>query len=217
MSNDRAPEQSPAPRRAELVQFLTAGFVDEFGHELDPTRIGQCVADSIEVLEARSATPESLPPLAVQLARDRLRALARNTQSDSDKPAVLFLCVHNSGRSQMAAGWLRHLGEGRVEVFSGGSDPGTETNANAVAVMAEVGIDISEQHPKPWTDEIARAADVVVTMGCGDVCPVYPGTRYEDWELTDPAGQSIEVVRRVRDEIRERVVALIAGLEPTPA
>jgi arsenate reductase len=127
------------------------------------------------------------------------------------KAAVLFLCVHNAGRSQMAAGWLRHLAGDRVRVYSGGSDPGTDTNPAAIAAMAEVGVDISRFRPQPWTDDIVRAVDVVVTMGCGDVCPVYPGKRYEDWELTDPAGQPIEVVRGVRDEIRARVETLIAG------
>jgi arsenate reductase (thioredoxin) len=127
-------------------------------------------------------------------------------------PAVLFLCVHNAGRSQMAAAWLRHLAGDRVEVFSGGSNPGLEINPMATAAMAEVGIDISSEHPQPWTDEMARTADVIVTMGCGDVCPVYPGKRYEDWELTDPAGQPLDVVRRVRDDIRGRVEALIVSL-----
>jgi arsenate reductase len=128
-------------------------------------------------------------------------------------PAVLFVCVHNAGRSQMAAGWLRYLAGDRVAVYSGGSDPGTETNPTAVEAMAEVGIDISTLQPQPWTDEGVRTADVVVTMGCGDVCPVYPGKRYEDWELTDPAGQSIDMVRDVRDEIRARVETLVASLD----
>jgi protein-tyrosine-phosphatase len=113
----------------------------------------------------------------------------------------------------MAAGWLRHLAGDAVEVFSGGSDPGFETNATAIEAMAEVGIDISSEYPKPWTDEIARAADVIVTMGCGDACPVYPGKRYEDWDLLDPSGQSIEVARTVRDDIGDRVRCLIASLE----
>jgi protein-tyrosine-phosphatase len=130
------------------------------------------------------------------------------------RPSVLFLCVHNAGRSQMAAGWLRHLAGDTVDVFSGGSDPGVEVNAAAVEAMAEVGIDIAREFPKPWTDEIARAADVIVTMGCGDACPVVPGKRYEDWALTDPAGQSLEVVREVRDDIRTRVERLVAELVP---
>ncbi len=128
------------------------------------------------------------------------------------RPAVLFLCVHNAGRSQMAAGWLRHLAGGRVEVYSGGSEPADQVNPAAVTAMAEVGVDIGGQQPQRWTDEHARTADVVITMGCGDVCPVYPGKRYEDWELTDPAGQSVEFVRTVRDEIRDRVEQLIDSL-----
>jgi arsenate reductase len=115
----------------------------------------------------------------------------------------------------MAAGWLRHLAGDRVAVYSGGSDPGSETNPTAIAAMAEVGIDIAGFHPQPWTDDMVRTVDVVVTMGCGDVCPIYPGKRYEDWELTDPAGQPVEVVRGVRDEIRTRVETLIADLVPT--
>ena len=128
-------------------------------------------------------------------------------------PAVLFLCVHNAGRSQMAAGWLRHLARGRVTVYSGGSEPASEINPAAIAAMAEVGIDITEEFPKPWTDEVVRTADVVVTMGCGDACPFYPGKRYEDWELADPAGQDVAAVRPIRDEIRARVEALLGSLE----
>jgi protein-tyrosine-phosphatase len=127
-------------------------------------------------------------------------------------PAVLFLCVHNAGRSQMAAGWLRHLGQGQVGVYSAGSNPGSDTNPAAIAAMAEVGIDISTYQPQRWTDDMVKAADVVVTMGCGDTCPVYPGIRYEDWALTDPANQSLDIVREVRDEIRTRVQELIMSL-----
>jgi protein-tyrosine-phosphatase len=129
------------------------------------------------------------------------------------KPAVLFMCVHNAGRSQMAAGWLRHLAAGGVDVYSGGSEPGTDLNPMAVQAMAEVGIDITNEFPKPWTDEVVRAADVVVSMGCGDTCPFYPGKRYEDWELTDPAGQPIELVREVRDDIGRRVRLLMTDLD----
>lgn len=132
--------------------------------------------------------------------------------TDSHKPAVLFLCIHNAGRSQMAAGWLRHLAGAAVEVYSGGSEPGSQLNPLAVAVMAEVGIDISGQSPQPWTNDMVRAADVVVTMGCGDTCPYFPGRRYEDWDLADPAGQPIAVVREVRDEIERRVRGLMASL-----
>lgn len=129
-----------------------------------------------------------------------------------DKPTVLFLCVHNAGRSQMAAGWLRHIAGDSVEVLSGGSEPGRSINPVAVEVMAEAGIDISSQKPRAWSLDEMGAADVVVTMGCGDVCPVIPGRRYEDWELTDPSGQPIEVVRSVRDDIEGRVRGLVASL-----
>lgn len=132
--------------------------------------------------------------------------------SVDDLPHVLFLCVHNAGRSQMAAGWMKYLAAGRVAVYSGGSEPSDAINPSAVQAMSEIGIDISEEFPKPWTDEVVRAADVVVTMGCGDACPVFPGTRYVDWELDDPAGQSVEEVRPIRDDIRGRVEALLVEL-----
>jgi len=133
-------------------------------------------------------------------------------------PTVLFLCIHNAGRSQMALGWFNHLAGHRAIAWSGGSEPADEINPAAVAAMAEVGIDITAAYPKPWTDEIVRAADVVITMGCGDACPFYPGKRYEDWELEDPAGQGVEAVRPIRDEIAERVRALLRSLdiEPVP-
>ncbi|HYJ26462.1 MAG TPA: arsenate reductase ArsC [Nocardioides sp.] len=126
-------------------------------------------------------------------------------------PTVLFVCVHNAGRSQMAAGWLRHLAGDRVEVLSAGSAPAGTVNPVAVAAMAEVGIDISAQQPKLLSDTAVQASDVVITMGCGDACPFYPGTRYEDWKLDDPAGQGIEAVRPIRDEIRRRVEELVAS------
>jgi arsenate reductase len=132
--------------------------------------------------------------------------------STAPRPSVLFLCVHNAGRSQMAAGWLRHLAGERVDVHSAGSAPADTINPLAVEVMHEVDIDIAEREPQPWTDEMVGAVDVVVSMGCGDACPVLPGRRYLDWELTDPAGQPIEVVRGVRDEIRSRVEELIEDL-----
>ena len=127
-------------------------------------------------------------------------------------PTVLFVCVHNAGRSQMAAGWLRHLAGDRVEVLSAGSAPAEGINPVAVEAMAEVGIDIAGQQPKLLSDAAVQSSDVVVTMGCGDACPFYPGTRYEDWALDDPAGQGIESVRPIRDEIRARVEALITSL-----
>lgn len=128
------------------------------------------------------------------------------------RPAVLFLCVHNAGRSQMAAGLMRHLGGGHVEVYSGGSEPADSLNPIVVEAMAEKGIDIGGEIPKPWTDEGVRAADVVVTMGCGDTCPMFPGKRYIDWEFDDPSGQQIEKVREIRDSIEVRVLGLLDEL-----
>ncbi|BBH16601.1 arsenate reductase [Nocardioides baekrokdamisoli] len=132
----------------------------------------------------------------------------------STKPTVLFVCVHNAGRSQMAAGYLQHLAGDRVEVLSAGSKPGNEINAVAVAAMAEEGIDIAGNQPKVLTDEAVEASDVVITMGCGDECRWYPGKRYEDWQLEDPAGQGIDAVRPIRDEIRTRIEALISEIAP---
>ncbi len=131
-------------------------------------------------------------------------------------PGVMFLCVHNAGRSQMAAGWMRHLGGDQVEVFSGGSEPAESVNQAAVAAMAEVGIDISAEIPQAWADETIRGVDIVVTMGCGDTCPVFPGKRYVDWELEDPSGKDLETVRPIRDEIERRVRVLLSELGVTP-
>ncbi|SDU73915.1 Protein-tyrosine-phosphatase [Jiangella alkaliphila] len=133
----------------------------------------------------------------------------------TDKPSVLFVCVHNAGRSQMAAGFLSHLGGGDIEVRSAGSAPADQINPVAVAAMAEIGIDIAAEQSKILTDEAVQESDVVITMGCGDACPFYPGKRYEDWELDDPAGQGIEAVRPIRDDIRGRVEALITSLKET--
>jgi arsenate reductase (thioredoxin) len=128
------------------------------------------------------------------------------------KPSVLFVCVHNAGRSQMAAGWVRNLAQDRVDVYSGGSNPGKQLNTAAVEVMREVGIDIANEFPKPFDTEIVQAADAVITMGCGDTCPVFTGKRYEDWALEDPAGLGVDAVRPIRDEIRGRVVELLNNL-----
>ena len=134
----------------------------------------------------------------------------------SDVPSVLFVCVHNAGRSQMAAGWLTHLAGGAVEVRSAGSLPGDQVNPAAVAAMAEVGIDISTATPKVLTTEAVQASDVVITMGCGDACPVFPGKRYLDWDLEDPAGQGVAAVRPIRDAIEGRIRGLLAELDVTP-
>jgi arsenate reductase len=133
----------------------------------------------------------------------------------SEKPTVLFVCVHNAGRSQMAAGYLQHLAGDRIEVLSAGSAPADQVNPAAVAAMAEEGIDIATATPKILTDDAVRESDVVITMGCGDACPFYPGKRYEDWKLDDPAGQGLEAVRPIRDDIRSRIEGLIAELLPS--
>ena len=135
----------------------------------------------------------------------------------SDKPSVLFVCVHNAGRSQMAAAFLKHLSKGAVEVRSAGSEPADRVNPAAVDAMAEVGIDIAAEQPKILTTDAVKASDVVITMGCGDTCPFYPGKRYEDWVLEDPAGKGVDAVRPIRDEIRRRVENLITELVPTNA
>jgi arsenate reductase (thioredoxin) len=132
------------------------------------------------------------------------------------KPTVLFLCTHNAGRSQMALGYFNHLAGDQAVAWSGGSEPGDAINPSAVAAMKEVGIDITGEFPKPWTDDIVRAADVVVTMGCGDACPMLPGKCYENWELPDPAGRSVDAVRPIRDDIEDRVRQLLTELGITP-
>jgi arsenate reductase len=131
-----------------------------------------------------------------------------------ERPEVLFVCVHNAGRSQMAAGLVKLRAQGRIDVRSAGSDPADEINPAVVEAMEELGVDLNEEFPKPLTDEVVRAADVVITMGCGDACPIYPGKKYEDWELDDPAGQDLETVRRIRDELDGRVQKLIGELLP---
>lgn len=172
--------------------------------------------DSLDSLMQRATTSSWVPQLAERFARDRVRALVR-LESDPTtlNPSILFLCVHNAGRSQMAAGWAKKIGGDRVDVFSGGSEPADQVNQSAVAAMAEVGVNIIGEIPQPWADEVVRAADVIVTMGCGDACPLYPGKRYVDWELDDPSGKTLEQVRPIRDEIEERVRALLAEVLPS--
>jgi arsenate reductase len=179
--------------------------------------IERFMTESLDLILPGAYVTTWIPVLVERLTDDRLRALMRldSTQTDLN-PSVLFLCVHNAGRSQMAAGFMRTLAGGRVDVFSGGSQPAAEVNQAVVAAMAEKGIDIGGELPQPWADEIVRAADVIVVMGCGDACPVYPGKRYLDWELDDPAGKAVEEVRPIRDEIERRVRGLLAelGVEP---
>jgi arsenate reductase (thioredoxin) len=164
-------------------------------------------------LRGRGTTEDTMRGLAARMARERAEALAlAEGRTERTAPEVLFVCVHNAGRSQMAAAYTKALGGGQVQVRSAGSAPKNEISENVARVMAEAGLDVSEAFPKPLTDEAVRAADVVITMGCGDECPFYPGKRYEDWQVDDPAGQPIEVVRTIRDDVRARVEALLADL-----
>jgi len=173
------------------------------------------VFESYELLDATSQVKIYLPSLAERFSNDRLKALLKSTNPEVHGALdVLFVCVHNSGRSQMAAGFTSHLGGDKVVVRSAGSAPRESISPIVIEVMSEVGIDITHEFPKPLTDEVVRASDAVITMGCGDACPIYPGKRYEDWVLDDPADQSIEAVRVIRDEIKKRVEQLLSELLP---
>ena len=192
-------------------------LAEEFAGVFSPETISRYMTESTELLEDAQISVY-VPVLAHRFARERLKALAQaEGVVDKDQPEVLFVCVHNAGRSQMAAGLLKLRSDGRINVRSAGSAPGEQINPNAVLALEEVGVDMTEAFPKPLTDEVVRAADVVITMGCGDACPIYPGKKYEDWVLEDPAGQDLDTVRRIRDEIDERVRKLIAELLPETA
>ncbi len=188
---------------------LQRDFSEMFGVESIERLLNSCY----EQLAERATVTRYLPVLAERFAHQRLNAAARVEGKISDgKPTVLFLCSHNAGRSQMARGFFAHLAGERAVAWSGGSEPGNEINPAVVEAMAEVGIDITEEFPKPWTEEIVKAAEVVVTMGCGDACPVYPQKRYEEWTLPDPAGQSLDTVRPIRDDIERHVRRLLGDL-----
>jgi protein-tyrosine-phosphatase len=187
-------------------------LAEEFAGIFSAETIERYLAESLDLLGGARVNV-FVPVLAHRFARERLKALAQvEGRIVKEQPEVLFVCVHNAGRSQMAAGLVKLRSEGRVEVRSAGSSPADEINPAVVEAMSEVGVDMSEEFPKPLTDEVVRAADVVITMGCGDACPIYPGKRYEDWTLDDPAGQDLATVRRIRDEIDARVQNLIAEL-----
>lgn len=190
---------------------------EEFPGVFSAETVQRFVFQSFRDLARSSNIPTYLNVLTRKFARERLRALGQTEGSVmKDVPEVLFVCVHNAGRSQAAMALLNHHAHGRVHVRSAGSAPGDEVNAAVIAVLAERGIDIATEYPKPLTDEVVRAADVVVTMGCGDACPIYPGKRYLDWQLDDPAGQSVETVRPIIDEIDARVRDLLVDLVTTP-
>jgi protein-tyrosine-phosphatase len=186
----------------EFTQFYGSETIERF------------LQTSYDQFAEQGRLTQFMPLIAERFARQRLYALAKvEGQHDDGRPVVLFLCVHNAGRSQMALGFFQHLAGDRAVAWSGGSEPGISVNTSAVTTMAERGIDITGEFPKPWTDEVVRAADVVVTMGCGDACPIFPGKRYLNWDLDDPAGQDVEHVRPIRDEIERRVRTLLEELD----
>ena len=202
------PEQALHSAATRLSQELEGTF--------SPETIDRFLHASYEDLAAHATIPNHLTLLTERFARQRLQALARVEGRHVDAhPTVLFLCVHNAGRSQMALGFFQHYAKDRAVGWSGGSEPGSQVNPAAVQAMAECGIDISGEFPKPWTDETVKAADVVITMGCGDACPVFPGKRYEEWTLPDPTPGDLKDTRRVRDEIEQRVLRLLEQLGVT--
>ncbi len=202
------------------IDLVTRGHLERGLERLEEEFSGVFSAETIErymvesLAELPAARVKNFIPLFVhRFARERLRALGQVEGSIAkDVPEVLFVCVQNAGRSQMAAGLLDQLADGRVHVRSAGSQPAERINPNVVTAMAEVGVDISKEFPKPMTDEVVNAADAVITMGCGDACPLYPGKRYEDWEVDDPDGRSLEEVRAIRENIQGRVEELLANV-----
>jgi protein-tyrosine-phosphatase len=210
------------PRGVEILDPLTRRHVEraaealqeEFAGVFSQETIARYIAESSELL-GESKITVFVPILVERFTRERLKALGQTEGViTKEMPEVLFVCVHNSGRSQMAAGLVQLRAEGRIHVRSAGSAPSESINPAVVEAMSELGVDMSQEFPKPLTDEVVRAADVVITMGCGDACPIYPGKKYADWQLDDPAGQDIETVRRIRDELDAKVQALIAELLP---
>jgi len=196
------------------MKTATARLAKDFDGIFGQQTIERFLHASFDQFAPNAAVTRFLPLLAERFAKQRLQALARVEGLHSDgKPTVLFLCVHNAGRSQMAMGFFTHLAGDAAVAWSGGSEPGNEVNPAAIEAMRERGIDISREYPKPWTDEVVRAADVVVSMGCGDACPIFPGKRYVEWELDDPAGLDVAAVRPVRDEIEHRVRTLLGELD----
>lgn len=198
-------------RASERLSHQFAGMVSE-------ETVERVVFESYVALARTATVSAHLPTLAEKFARDRLTALAQARGFIAKPvPEVLYVCVQNSGRSQMAAALTRHLAGDRVHVRSAGSQPGRGILPAVVEVLAEIGVDVADEFPKPLTDDVVRAADAVVTMGCGDACPLYPGKRYLDWELADPADLDLDGVRAVRDQVRENVEHLLSELIPSPA
>ena len=215
------PHPAGSPTWASLsidtqISLRTAAvrLADEFRGSYGPETIERFLYSSYDQLAGQATITKFLPLIAERFGRQRLRALAKvEGLHDDGKPTVLFLCTHNAGRSQMALGFFQAITGDNAVAWSGGSEPGNQVNPSAVQAMAERGIDISSEFPKPWTDETVRAADVVISMGCGDACPIFPGKRYESWDdLDDPAGRDLAAVRPIRDDVERRVRALIDEL-----
>jgi arsenate reductase (thioredoxin) len=212
-----SPDEPMDPISRQTFASSIEALHEEFRGIFSLETIERYVNESIDRM-AGARVVDFIPLFVHRFSRQRLRALAQAEGAIiKDIPEVLFVCVHNAGRSQMAAALLDHHAKGKVHVRSAGSDPADKINPAVAAAMDEWGIDLAREFPKPLTDEFVRAADVVITMGCGDACPIYPGKRYEDWELEDPAGQPVEVVRRIRDDIDTRIQALLAELVPAGA
>jgi protein-tyrosine-phosphatase len=206
--------QALDPVTQHHIDNLTRALVSEFAGIFSAETINRYITESVDLLGSSRITVY-VPVLAHRFARERLKALAQAEGIvGKDHPEVLFVCVHNAGRSQMAAGLLKLRSHGRINVRSAGSAPADEINPAVIEAMEELGVDMGVAFPKPLTDEVVRAADVVITMGCGDACPIFPGKRYEDWVLDDPAGQDLETVRRIRDELDQRIRTLIDELLP---
>ncbi len=202
---------------ANPVEHMIGELEREFHGVFSIETIRQYVMESAQPID-RPRIHDFLPLLLYRFTRERLKAVAQvQGRIAKDVPEVLFVCVHNAGRSQMAAALLDRLAEGHVHVRSAGSTPADEINPAVVQVMAERGLDLSKEFPKPLTDEVVRAADVVITMGCGDACPIYPGKRYMDWDVEDPAGKNQAEVQRIAADIEHRVRALIRELSVVPA
>ena len=201
-----------AAASAAVLDRISADLSSRFVGVFAPETVERYVRESYDLLAGQSGITRNLASLTSRFAADRLSALANEQHVAGDRPEVLFVCVQNAGRSQMAAAILKHLAGDRVHVRTAGSEPVDVVRPTVVAALDEIGVPIGGEYPKPLTDEVVRAADVVVTMGCGDACPVYPGRRYLDWELDDPAGQPLSKVREIRDDIEARVRELIASL-----
>jgi protein-tyrosine-phosphatase len=197
-----------------ILTHVATRLEDKFKGIFSRETVERYVRESYDLLEVSAAFKVHLPSLAERFARDRLTALAQSqSMIQKEMPEILFVCVHNAGRSQMAAALATSISRGAVSVRSAGSAPADSIPDNVHAAMSEIGLSLSDSYPKPLTDEVVRAADVVITMGCGDACPIYPGKRYEDWELLDPSELDADGVKKVRDDIEARIRNLLTELK----